>query len=91
MGGASLSAAASSLAALLVILLLLGAAAFAARRLRARMSGTAAKTQAMISILAHKPLGGQHVLLIAEVDGARFLIGVSRGAMTMLGRLPAHD
>lgn len=47
--------------------------------------------QGPISIIASRPLGGQHSLIIAEVEGARFLIGVSRESMATIGRLGAHD
>ena len=90
MDGASLSAAASTLASLLVIFLLLAGAAFLLRLLRAKLPG-GVKTQGAISIIASHPLGGQHALMIAEVEGVRFLIGVSRDSMTAIGRLGTHD
>jgi flagellar biogenesis protein FliO len=86
-----LSAASSTLASLLAILALLAGAAFVARHLRARLPGGDTKPQAAISIVASRPLGGQHSLIIAEAAGSRFLIGVSRTGMTAIGRLDAHD
>ncbi len=88
MDSASLGAAASTLASLLVILLVLAAAGWALRRLRggalgARLAGPASP----ISLIVTKPLGGQHSLVIAEAEGQRFLIGVSRGGITAIGRL----
>jgi flagellar biogenesis protein FliO len=47
------------------------------------------KAQGAISIIATRPLGGQHSLMIAEVEGSRFLIGLSRDGMTAIGRLGA--
>lgn len=91
MDGANLSAAASTLASLLAILLVLAGAALLLRRLRARLPGAGVKIQGAISILSSRPLGGQHSLIIAEAEGARFLIGVSREGMTAIGRLNAHD
>jgi len=86
-----ISAAASTLASLLAILFVLAGAAFLVRRLRARLPGGQAKMQAGISIIANRPLGGQHSLIIAEAEGEKFLIGVSRDSMTTIGRLNAHD
>ena len=91
MDSTSLSAAASTLASLLAILFVLAGAAFLLRRLRARLPGGAAKMQGTINIIASRPLGGQHSLIIAEAQGETFLIGVSREGMTAIGRLHAHD
>ena len=90
MDGTSIPAAASTLASLLVILLVLAGAAFLLRRLRARLPG-GAHMQGTIGIIASRALGGQHSLVIAEVGGARFLIGVSRDTMTSIARLDAHE
>jgi flagellar biogenesis protein FliO len=87
----SLGAAAASLASLLAILLLLAAVALALRRVRARLNTNASNLQGNISIIANKPLGGQHMLIIAEAQGQRFLIGVSRDGMDCLGTLNRHD
>lgn len=93
MDGASLSTAASSLASLLGILLILALVAFVLRRLRARLPRSGAKTPGGIDIIASRLLGGQQSLVIAEADGVRFLIGVSRAGITCIGRLngPARD
>ncbi|MBB5373729.1 flagellar biosynthetic protein FliO [Acidocella aromatica] len=92
MDTASLSSAASSIAALLVILFVLVGAAFLLRRLRGTAWGQKlnAATQP-ISVLATRQLGAQHSLVIAEAEGQRFLIGVSRGGITAIGRLCGHD
>lgn len=89
MESASLSAAASTISSLLAILFVLAGAAFLLRRLRARLPGGGVKAQGAISIIATRPLGGQHSLMIAEVEGSRFLIGLSRDGMTAIGRLGA--
>ncbi|MCB5945815.1 flagellar biosynthetic protein FliO [Acidocella sp. KAb 2-4] len=82
----------SSAAALLVILFVLAGAAFLARRLRGSAWGQKLNAAAQpISILATRPLGGQHSLVIAEAEGQRFLLGVSRGGITAIGRLSSHD
>lgn len=47
--------------------------------------------QAAINIISSRPLGGQHSLVVAEAEGVRFLIGISRDGMTAIGRLNAHD
>ncbi len=47
--------------------------------------------QGPINIIANRQLGGQHSLIIAEAEGVKFLIGVSRNGMTAIGRLNAHD
>jgi flagellar biogenesis protein FliO len=86
MDSASLAATASTLAALLV---LLAGAAWLARRLRGRLPGRG--NDGAIAIIASRALGGGHVLVIAEAGGKRFLIGVSRAQMSVLGRLSAHD
>jgi len=92
MDTASLSSAASSIAALLVILFLLAGAVFLARRLRGSAWGQRLNAAAQpISILSTRPLGGQHSLVIAEAEGQRFLLGVSRGGITAIGRLSSHD
>jgi flagellar biogenesis protein FliO len=91
MDNPSLSAAVSTFAALLAILSCLAGVAFLLRRMRARLPGGGAKTQAAINIISNRPLGGQHSLIIAEAEGHRFRIGVSRAGITAIGRLGAHD
>ena len=89
MGGASLTATASTLASLLALLFLLAGATWLARRLRGRLPGRAG--EGAIAIIASRALGGGHVLVIAEAGGKRFLIGVSRAQMRLLGGLDSHD
>jgi flagellar biogenesis protein FliO len=89
MAGSELSLAASSISALLVILGVLVAAGFLARRLRGAGWGQQAAQGGQIDIVASRALGGQHMLVIAQADGQRFLIGVSRGGMVTIGRLDA--
>jgi flagellar biogenesis protein FliO len=91
MASFSLSGAASTLASLLAILFVLAGAAFLLRRLRAHLPGRGIKTQNAITIAASRSLGGQHSLVIAEVEGSRFLIGIGRAGITSIGRLNAHD
>ncbi len=76
----------STIASLLAIFLLLGGAAFLLRRFRANLPG-AVKSQGSISIVAIRVLGGQHSLVVAEVEGIKFLIGISRNGMTPIGKL----
>lgn len=90
MDGASLSAAASTLASLLAILFVVAGAAFFLRRVRAKLPGHA-KMQNTINITTSRALGGQHSLVIAEVEGQRFLLGLSRTGITAIGRLGAHE
>jgi len=90
MEGTGLPEAGSTLASLLAIFLLLGGAALLLRRFRARLPGSM-KLQGAISIVASRPLGGQHTLVVAEVEGEKFLLGVSRNGMTALGRLGGYD
>ncbi len=89
MPGADLGLAASSLASLLVILGVLAAAAVLLRRFQAGAS--AKSTISPITLIAARPIGGQHRLLIVEADGQRFLIGASRNGLAALGRLSPHD
>lgn len=91
MDSASLSAAASTLASLLAILFVLAGAALLLRRFRAKLPGGAANMQAPISIIASRPLGAQQSLIIAEAEGCRFLLGISRGGIVTIGRLGSHD
>jgi len=88
----SLSSAASTIASLLVILFALAGAAFLARRFRGTAWGQKLNAATSpISLLATRSLGGQHSLAIAEADGQRFLIGISRTGITAIGRLDSHD
>jgi len=88
----SLSGAASTIASLLVILFALAGAAFLARRFRGTAWGQKLSvTTSPISLVATRSLGGQHSLAIAEADGKRFLIGISRTGITAIGRLDSHD
>lgn len=78
----------STLISLAGILAALAGAAWLARRLRGRLPSAGASP---IAIIATRPLGGQHALIIAEAGGQRFLLGLSRGGMTALGRLDAPE
>ncbi len=77
---------ASSIVSLLVIFGLLIAATIMLRRLRHTQWGQRA-SHSPIQITTTRPLGGQNALIIAEVEGQRFLIGLSRAGMTSIGRL----
>jgi flagellar biogenesis protein FliO len=79
--------AASSLASLCVIFLALIAASFGIRRLRGMGLGKSARAETLIKLVASRPLGGQNTLVIAEAEGQRFLIGVSRQGIAAIGRL----
>ncbi len=88
MDTASIGSAASTIASLLAILGVLAGAAFLLRRLRGTAWGQKlSAATSPITLLATRPLGGQHSLVIAEAEGKRFLIGISRGGMTAIGRL----
>jgi flagellar biogenesis protein FliO len=85
---ASIGSAASTIASLLAILGVLTGAAFVLRRLRGTAWGRKLNAATSpITLLATRPLGGQHSLVIAEAEGKRFLIGISRTGMTAIGRL----
>ena len=87
----TISGAASTIASLLILLGLLAALAFLARRFKGRFPGSKAGGNMPVSILSSRPLGGQHSLVIAEADGQRFLLGVSRGGIALITRLETHE
>ena len=87
----TISGAASTIASLLIILGLRVALAFLARRLKGRIPGSKASGKMPVSILSSRPLGGQHSLVVAEADGKRFLLGVSRGGISLITKLDDPD
>ena len=87
----TISGAASTIASLLIILGLLAALAFLARRFKGRIPGSKAGGNTPVSILSSRPLGGQHSLVVAEVEGQRLLLGVSRGGIKLISRLDSHE
>ncbi|MDE2458768.1 MAG: flagellar biosynthetic protein FliO [Rhodospirillales bacterium] len=87
----TISGAASTIASLLILLGLLAALAFLARRFKGRFPGSKAGGNMPVAILSSRPLGGQHSLVIAEADGQRFLLGVSRGGIALITRLETHE
>lgn len=87
----SISGAASTIASLLIILFLFVGLAFLARRLKGRIPGSKAGGNMPVAILSSRPLGGQHSLIVAQADGQRFLLGVSRGGIALISRLGAHE
>jgi flagellar biogenesis protein FliO len=87
----TISAAASTIASLLVLLGLLAGLAFLVRRLRGRIPGNQAGGKMPVSILSSRPLGGQQSLVVAEADGQRFLLGVSRNGIALISRLNANE
>jgi flagellar biosynthetic protein FliO len=87
----TISGAASTIASLLIILGLLTGLAFLARRFKGRLLGSKAGGNMPVSILSSRPLGGQQSLVIAEADGQRFLLGVSRGGIALISRLNPHE
>ncbi len=92
MDGNSLSAAASTIAALLGLLFLAAGAAHLLRRWRVQLPARGSNGQSLIRIISSRPLGVQQSLIIAEADGVRFLIGVSRSGITAIGQLhPAEQ
>jgi flagellar biogenesis protein FliO len=87
----TISDAASTIASLLIILGLLVGLAFLARRLKGRIPGSKAGGNMPVSILSSRQLGGQQSLVIAEADGQRFLLGVSRSGIALISRLSPHE
>jgi flagellar biogenesis protein FliO len=81
----------SSLASLIVIFGVLIGATFLLRRLRGTAWGQRAVAQTQIKLIASRPLGGHNTLVIAEAEGQRFLIGVSRGGIAAIGRLDGRE
>ncbi len=86
-----LSAAISSAGSLIVIVALLAGAAVVLRRLRNTGWGQRAAAQNQIKLIASRAMGGQNTLVIAEAEGKRFLIGVSRAGISAIGRLDADE
>jgi len=76
---------------LIVIFGVLIGATFLLRRLRGTAWGQRTTAQTQIELIASRPLGGQNTLIIAEAEGHRFLIGVSRGGIAAIGRLDGHE
>ncbi|MBU6418132.1 MAG: flagellar biosynthetic protein FliO [Proteobacteria bacterium] len=87
----TISGAASTIASLLIILGLLTGLAFLARRFKGRLPGSKVGGNMPVSIISSRPLGGQQSLVIAEADGQRFLLGVSRGGIALISRLSPHE
>jgi flagellar biogenesis protein FliO len=78
---------ASTATSLLVILGALFGAAMLIRRLRLTPWARRTAATSPITILAARPLGHQASLVIAEAQGQRFLIGISRTGIAAIGRL----
>ena len=87
----TISGAASTIASLLLILGILVACAYFAKRFRVRRDSHKNLNNMNISILGARSLGGQQSLLIAEVGEQRFLLGASRGGITLISRLDNHE
>ena len=87
----TISGAASTIASLLILLGLLAALAFLGRRFKGRFPGSKTGGNMPVSILSSRALGGQHSLVVAEADGQRFLLGISRGGISLITRLDAHE
>jgi flagellar biogenesis protein FliO len=81
----------SSFVSLVVIFGALIGATFLLRRLRGTAWGQRTTTQTQIKLIASRPLGGQNTLVIAQAEGQRFLIGVSRGGIAAIGRLDGNE
>lgn len=82
---------ASICTSLLVILGGLFGAAVLIRRLRATPWGQRSAAASPITILASRVIGHQASLVIAEAQGQRFLIGISRTGIAAIGRLDLHE
>lgn len=87
----TISAATSMVISLLVILGLLVGCAYLAKRFRTRLGVDKTNSNIKISILSTKTLGMQQSLVVAEADGQRFLLGVSKGAIELISRLDHHE
>jgi flagellar biogenesis protein FliO len=87
----SLSLAASSLGSLAVIFGVLIGATFLLRRLHGTTWGQRATAQNQIKLIASRSLGGRNTLVIAEAEGQRFLIGISRTGIAAIGRLGGDE
>ncbi|MDD2796033.1 flagellar biosynthetic protein FliO [Acidocella sp.] len=87
----SIQLVASSLLSISVIFGVLLVATFLLRRLRGTAWGRRAVGQSPIHIAAVRGLGGHNTLVIAEVEGHRFLLGVSRGGISAIGRIDGHE
>jgi flagellar biogenesis protein FliO len=83
--------AASSLVSISVIFGGLFGVTFLLRRLRGTGWRQRGAGQSPIHIAAARGLGGQNTLVIAEVEGQRFLLGVSRGGISTIGRINGHE
>ncbi len=91
MDSSGIQLAASSLVSLSVILGVLAGATLLLRRLRGTAWGQRTVSQSPIKITASRALGGQNTLIIAEVEGRRFLIGVGRAGIAAIGRIDGHE
>lgn len=80
-----------ALGSLMVIFVVLFGVAFLLRRLRNSGWGQGRAAASPISLVASRGLGGQNMLVIAQVEGQRFLIGVSRAGIASIGRLDSHE
>jgi flagellar biogenesis protein FliO len=91
LGSSEIGLAASSLGSLGIIFLVLIGATLGVRRLRGTAWAQRATAQTAIKVISSRPLGGQNTLVIAEAEGQRFLIGVSRHGISAIGRLDGHE
>ncbi|GLR67539.1 hypothetical protein GCM10010909_22200 [Acidocella aquatica] len=91
MDSSGLDLVASSLLSLSVLFGVLLGAMFLLRRLRATAWGRRNAGPSPIKIIASRAMGGQNTLVIAEVEGQRFLLGVSRGGIARIGQVGGDE
>ena len=91
MDGSGLDLMSSSLLSLSVLFGLLLGAVFLRRRLRATSWGRGRAAQSPIRIVASRALGGQNMLVIAEVEEQRFLLAVSRSGIANISQVGGHE
>ena len=65
---------------------MLGALWFIQRRVSRGSAGRAASQP--IRVVAKQSLGGKAQLVVVEVEGARYVLGVSEGGLSVVDRLP---
>ncbi|MDE8345378.1 MAG: flagellar biosynthetic protein FliO [Acidocella sp.] len=89
MSGIGGGQAVSTVVSMVVIFAVLGIAMVLSRRLRFAVPWR--KTTSCITVLGARSLGGQNTLVMIQAEDQRFLIGVSRTTISVIGRLDGGD
>lgn len=58
---------------------------------RVTRGGTKRRETESIRVVARQGLGGKTQLVVAEIDGSRYVLGVSERTVTVIDRLPPRD